>query len=245
VAQFPLGGIEMTSTFADLSQRKAVTYLRILYPLWAVVGLFGIMYVPTTLIVPGDAAATANNLMANELLFNLGIISSLITQLIHIVVVLILYELFKSVSKNQASLIVVLGLVGVPIAMLNALTQVAALLVLSGADYLAVFTADQSQSLMMFFLNLNEQGILIASIFWGLWLFPIGTLTHESRYFPRIFGHLMILAGFGYLLGSLAHLLLPNDEAIFFQVFDLMTYGEVIFMLWFVVRGAKLPETTS
>ena len=98
---------------------------------------------------------------------------------------------------------------------------------------------------MMFFLNLNEQGILIASLFWGLWLFPIGTLVYESRYFPRIFGHLMILAGFGYLLGSLAHLFLPNDEAMFFQVFDLITYGEVIFMLWVVVRGANLPETTS
>ena len=235
----------MKSTFADLSQRKAVTILRILFPIWLVVGLFGIMYVPTTLIVPGDAAATANNLMANELLFNLGILSSLITQLIHIVFVLVLYELFKSVSKNQAALIVVLGLVGVPIAMLNALNQVAALSVLSGADYLAVFTADQSQALMMFFLNLNEQGIFIASIFWGLWLFPIGTLTYESRYFPRIFGHLMILAGFGYLLGSLARLLLPNAETIFFQVMDVLTYGEVVFWLWVLVRGAKLPETAA
>jgi hypothetical protein len=235
----------MTSTFADLSQRKAVTVLRILFPIWFVVGMFSIGYVPTTLIVPGDAATTASNLTANELLFNLGIIGSLITQLIHIVVVLVLYELFKSVSKNQAALIVVLGLVGVPIAMLNALNQVAALLVLSGADYLAVFTADQSQSLMMFFLNLNEQGILIASIFWGLWLFPIGTLIYESRYFPRIFGHLMILAGFGYLLGSLGRLLLPNDDAIYFRVLDILNYGEVIVWFWVVVRGAKLPETAA
>jgi hypothetical protein len=203
------------------------------------------MYVPTTLIVPGDAAATASNLRANELLFNLGIVSSLITQLIHIVVVLVLHELFKSVSKNQTSLIVVLGLVGVPIAMLNALNQVAAQLVLSGADYLAALTADQSQSLMMFFLSLNEQGIVIASIFWGLWLFPIGTLSLKSRYFPRVFGYLMLVAGFGYLLGSLARLVSPNDESLLFQVFDLMTYGEVIFMLWVVLRGAKLPEAKS
>jgi len=235
----------MTSTYADLSPRKAVTVLRILFPIWMVVGLFAIMYVPTTLVVPGDAAATANNLMANELLFNLGIIGSLITQLIHIVFVLVLYELFKSVSKNQAALIVVLGLVGVPIAMLNTLNQVAALLVLSGADYLTVFTADQSQSLMMFFLNLNEQGILIASIFWGLWLFPIGTLIYKSRYFPRVFGYLMIIAGFGYLLGSLARLLLPNAETIFFQVMDVLTYGEVIAWLWVAARGAKLPETAA
>jgi hypothetical protein len=235
----------MTSTFADLSQRKAVTVLRILYPIWAAVGLFSIMYVPSTLIVPGDPAATANNLVANEWLFNLSILGRLITQLLHIVFVLVFYELFKTVSKNQAALIVILGLVGVPIAMLNDLNQVAALLVLSGADYLAVFTADQSQSLMMFFLSLNEQGILIASIFWGLWLFPIGTLIYESRYFPKLFGHLLIIAGFGYLLGSLAHILLPNDEAVFFQVFDLMTFGELIFMLWVVLRGAKLPETNS
>jgi hypothetical protein len=183
--------------------------------------------------------------MANELLFNLGLIGRFITQLIHIVVVLVLYELFKSVSKNQAALIVILGLVGVPIAMLNDLNQVAAQLVVSGADYLAALTVDQSQSLMMFFLNLNEQGILIASIFWGLWLFPIGTLVYESRYFPKLFGHLLIIAGLGYLLGSLAHLLLPNDEAIFFLILDLMTFGEVIFMLWVVLRGAKLPEMTS
>jgi hypothetical protein len=235
----------MTSTFADLSQRRAVTYLRILYPIWTVVGLFSILYVTTTLVEPGDAATTAKNLMDNELLFNLGIVGRLITQLIHILVVLILYELFKTVSKNQAALIVILGLVGVPIAMLNDLNQVAAMLVLRGADYLRVFTPDQSQSLMMFFLNLNEQGIFIASIFWGLWLFPIGTLTYESRYFPAIFGHFLIIAGFGYLLGSLLHLLLPNDEAIFFQIFDIMTFGEILFMLWVVFRGAKLPEIES
>ena len=235
----------MTKTFADLSQRKAVTILRILVPIWMLVGLFGLKYVPDTLIVPGDAAATANNLMANELLFNLGILSSLITQLVHIVFVVVLYELFKSVSKNQAALIVVLGLVGVPIAMLNALCQVAALSVLSGADFLAVFTADQSQALMMFFLNLNNQGIVIASIFWGLWLLPIGTLIYKSRYLPRIFGYLMILAGLAYLLASLAHILLPNSETIFFQVMEALTYGEVITWLWVVVRGAKLPETIS
>ena len=98
---------------------------------------------------------------------------------------------------------------------------------------------------MMFFLSLNRQGIVIASIFWGLWLFPIGTLTYESGYFPRIFGHLMILAGFGYFVGSLARLLFPNAETIFFLVMDVLVYGEVIFWLWVLVRGAKLPETTS
>jgi len=134
--------------------------------------MFSILYVPSKLIVLGDAAITANNIIANEMLFRMGIIGSLITQLILIFAVLALYKLFKPVDKNQALLMVIFALVGVPIAMVNTLNRVAALLVLNGADYLKVFGADQLQSLMMFFLNLNAEGVFIASIFWGLWLFP-------------------------------------------------------------------------
>ncbi|MFC1787307.1 DUF4386 domain-containing protein [Halobacteriota archaeon] len=218
--------------------------MRFLYPIWAIVGLFGVMYVPATLIVSGDAATTANNIMANELLFRMGIVGSLITQLIFILVVLILYKLFKPVNKNHASLMVVFALVGVPIAMLNTLNRVAALLLLNGAGYLAAFEPAQLQSLMMFFLNLNEQGVLIASIFWGLWLFPLGYLIYRSGYFPRIVGVLVILAGFGYLLGTFMHFLSPNFEAIF-PVFDLLTMGEIIFVGWIVLKGAKIPEMKS
>jgi len=113
----------MTNRIADISQQKAVTVLRLLYPIWAVVGLFSIMYVPATLIVPGDATTTANNIMDNDLLFRMGIVGSLITQLIFILVVLVLYKLFKSVNKNHALLMVIFALVGVPIAMLNTLTE--------------------------------------------------------------------------------------------------------------------------
>ena len=118
----------MTNRFADISQRKAVTVLRILYPIWFVLGLFGVMYVPSTLIASGDAAATANNIMANEMLFRLGIVGSLLVQIIQILVVLLLYKLLKPVNKNMAVLMVVFALVGIPISMLNTLNRVAALL---------------------------------------------------------------------------------------------------------------------
>jgi hypothetical protein len=234
----------MSTTFADLSQPKAVTILRILYPIWTVLGLFSLAYVPSALINFEDVATTANNLLVNGQLFNLGLVGRMITQLIHIVVVLVLFELFKSVNKNQAVLIVLLGLLGVPISMLNDLCLIAARAVLSGADYLAAFTAQQSESLMMFFLNLNQQGIYIASIFWGLWLLPIGTLTYESKYFPKFIGHALIIAGIAYTLDSLARLLFPSTESIFFQITQVLILGEVVFMLWVVVRGAKLPKTT-
>lgn len=228
----------------DLSQHQAVTLLRFLYPIWAIVGLFSIIYVPATLIVSGDATTTAANIMANELLFRMGIVGSLITQLIFIVVVLVLYELFEPVNKNPALLMVIFALVGVPIAMLNTLNRVAALLLLNGADYLTVFGADQLHAQMMFFLTLNDQGVLIASIFWGLWLFPLGYLIYKSGYFPRILGALVVLGGFGYLFGSFTHFLFLNYEALF-PVFDLMTIGEVVFMVWVVLKGAKIPDTNS
>jgi hypothetical protein len=238
----------MTSLIADLSQRKAVTILRFLYPIWFVVGLFGVMYVPSTLIVAGDATTTANNIMANELLFRMGIVGSLITQLIHILVVLLLFKLFKPVSKNHAVLMVVFALVGIPITMLNTLNRVAALLLLNGADYLKVFGEDQLHALVMLFLNLNEQGVVIATIFWGLWLLPLGYLVYKSGYFPRFLGVLLIIAGFGYVLDFFTHLIYTNYanyEAIFLPVVILLTIGEILFMIWIILKGAKIPEMKS
>ena len=233
----------MKNLIADISQRKAVTILRILYPIWFVVGLFSIMYVPATLIVSGDAATTANNIMANELLFRMGIVGSLITQIIFILVVLVLYKLLKPVNKNHALLMVIFALVGVPIAMLNTLNRVAALLLLNGADYLKVLGADQLHAQMMFFLDLGKQGVLIPTIFWGLWLFPFGYLIYKSGYFPKILGVLVMMGCIGYLLDSFTHFILP--DAIPLPVIILLTIGEILFMGWLLIKGAKIPEMKS
>ena len=211
----------------NISKQKAVTLLRFLYPIWALIGLFSLLYVPGKLIVAGNAALTASNIVSNELLFRFGIVGSLITQLIHIVVVLVLYKLFSSVDKNQSMLVVIFGLVGVPIAMLNTVNKVVALQFLNNPDQ------------MMFFLNLNALGIVIASIFWGLWLFPQGILIYKSGFFPKVFGILMVIACLGFFLGSFFHLILNRTP----PIFEIMTAGETIFMLWVIIRGAKLPKT--
>ncbi len=236
------------ATMADSSKRRAVTALRVLYPIWFVLGLFGVMYVPATVIVAGDAMATASNILANELLFRMGIVGSLTVQVIQIFVVLLLYKLFKSVNRSYASLMVVFALVGIPIAMLNTLNRLATLLVLNGADYLKAFEPNQLHALVTLFLNLNAQGQLIATIFWGLWLFPLGYLIYKSGYFPRILGIWVIIGGVGYVLDSLTHFILPNYanyEAILFPVVLLMTLGEILFAAWIFLKGAKIPETES
>ncbi len=238
----------MLNLIADLSQRKAVTVLKYLYIIWFAVGPFSIMYVPLTLIVAGDATTTANNIMANELLWRMGIAGSLITQITQILVVLVLYKLLKPVSKNHAVLMVVFALVGVPMAMLNTLNRVAALLLLNGADYLKVLGADQLHAQMMFFLDLGKQGVLIPTIFWGLWLLPLGYLVYKSGYFPRILAVLQVMTCFGYLLDSFTQLLLPNYanyEAILGPVILLLGFGELPFMVWLLLKGAKIPEMKS
>lgn len=210
-----------------------------LYLLVAVIGAFSILYVPSTLIVPGDAATTINNIMTSESLFRLGFVGGLITQTVQILLVLVLYQLLKPVNKNHALLMVILALVGIPIAMLNLLNQSVALLLLSGADYLTIFTADQLQAQVMLFLDLQEHGVLIASIFWGLWLLPLGYLVFKSGYIPRILGVLLIIGGLGYLIDFVIFFLFPNFNATISQFTFL---GELLLPLWLLIKGVTVER---
>lgn len=214
------------------TQSQVVKILRILYPVWVVLGTFSILYVSSTLIIEGDAATTARNIAENEFLFRLGIMGSLITQLLFVLIPLFLYKLFEPVSKTYSLFMVILALVSVPIAMGNELLNFAALQSLDDPEQ------------MMFFLNLHTQGIGIASIFWGLWLFPLGYLVYKSEYFPRIIGIAVIFGAIGYTLGFLARLLVPNLTALL-SVFEIITFGEVIFAVWLVVKGANVRTTSE
>jgi hypothetical protein len=163
-------------------------------------------------------------------------------QIVNIFVVLVLYKLLKPVNKNHALLMVIFILLGAPIAMLNELNRLIAPLLLSGANYLTVFTADQLQALVPLFLDLHEHGITIAGIFWSLWLFPMGYLVFKSGFFPRILGVLLIIAGFGYLIDSFAFFLLPNLYATISQFILFMTYGEFFFPLWLLIKGVNVEQ---
>ena len=205
----------------------------------APLGVFGILYVPSTLIAPGDAATTASNIIASEGLFRLSIVSALVTQLVNLLLVLVLYKLLKPVNKNHAVLMVIFFLVSVPITMLNELNQFAALLLLSGANYLTVFTTDQLQALVPLFLDLHEHGILIAGIFWGLWLFPMGYLVFKSGYIPKIIGILLMIGCFGYLIDSFTAFLFPKFGV---TIAQFTFIGEVLLPLWLLIRGVNVEQ---
>ena len=121
------------------STKKTARIAGLLYLVNGVTGFFGIIYVPSRLIVSGNAAATANNILASERLFRVGIVSELICAAEFVFLLWVLYRLLGAVNKTHASLMVILGLVFVPIMFLNTLSEIAALILLRGADFLSVF----------------------------------------------------------------------------------------------------------
>jgi hypothetical protein len=212
-----------------------------LYLILAVTGGFSMLYVPS-LIVPGNAAATANNIVAYESLFRLGVVSGLICQVVFVFLVLVLYQLFKGVNNTHAVLMVALVVAAVPVAFLNMLNQLAALHVLSGADYLRAFGTHQLNALVMLFLDLHSQGLLIVEIFWGLWLLPLGLLVLKARFMPGFIGVLLIVGFLGYLIDFLTRLLFPSYTAIVSPIAGASKFGELAMILWLLIKGVKRQQ---
>lgn len=220
---------------------KTARVAGLLYLLVAFTGAFSIMYVPSTLIVPGDAETTAVNILASEGLFRAGMMSGFVCRISFVFLAVALYRLFRDVDRTHALLMLALVIAAAPVAFLNMLNQAAALVVLRGGDSLSAFTTEQLQAIAMMFLNLHEQGIAAVGIFWGLWLFPFGVLVFKSGFLPRILGILLIISCFAYLAGSLTALLLPRYGDIVSQVTAAPAgLGEFAIMLWLVIRGARV-----
>ena len=140
----------------------------LLYVLASIPGFFALAYVPGKLIVHGNATATANNIASSETLFRLGIAADLIGQALFVFVALALYDLLKSVKQRWAALMVIFILLAIPIAFLNEVNAIAALVLVRGGDFLSLFDKPQRDALAMLFLRLRGAGFDVAEIFWGL-----------------------------------------------------------------------------
>jgi hypothetical protein len=223
------------------STRNPGRFAGMLYVLTSIVGFFAMGYVPGKLIVHGNATATANNISASETLFRLGIAGQLIGMAGFIFVALALYDLLKGVNQRHAWLMVLLIVVSIPIAFLNELNSIAALVLVRGADFLSILEKPQREALAMLFLKLHGQGLVVAEIFWGLWLFPLAMLVYRSRFLPRFLGVWLALAGFAWVILSLTSVLLPQYQDKVNTYSQPAFFGEIAFMLWLVIKGAKPP----
>jgi hypothetical protein len=210
----------------------------LLYLVASVPAVFALIYVPGKLIVHGNAPATIHNIAASEPLFRAAIAAELIGQGLFVFVALALYELFKGVDQRRAAQMLLLILISIPIAFLNELNSLATLELVRGDDFLSALDKPQRDALAMLFVRLHGDGFDIASIFWGLWLFPLGALAYQSRFIPRIIGVLLIAHGCTYVIGSLVSFVLPQYEKPVSQWMMPFTFGEPLFMLWLLVMGA-------
>lgn len=222
-----------------LSIKNPGRFAGLLYVLISALGFFALAYVPGKLIVHGNATATASNIAASETLFRLGIACNLIGQILFLWVALALYDLLEGVNQRHAAVMLTLIVVPVPIALLNELNAVAALILVRGADFLSVFDKPRRDALAMLFLDLHGRGLGVAAIFWGLWLFPLGLLVYRSGFIPRILGVLLMVNCFSWLISAFAPLLLPQYSNVVNQWMKPFQLGELLFMFWLLIMGAK------
>ncbi len=217
----------------------------LLYLLLGLPSVFSLMYVPSKLIVAGNATVTASNILTHETLFRAGMVVELIGSIGFYFVVRALYRLLNGVNKTQASLMEALFAISIPISFLNVLNDLAALALFRGADFLFAIGQPQREALGMLFIRLHGQGINLAAVFWGLWLFPFGLLVIRSGFLPRVLGVLLIINSVAYPASSFTAWLAPTYVHVVDKFATIAEFGELWIMLWLLFMGAKVKPLAA
>ena len=209
----------------------------LIYLVIIVGGIFAEMIVRGELVVHGNAAATAHNIMTHELLYRWGFAAEVFYCACNIPLIIIFYNLFGVVNKNLTLLVVFFSIVGTAIENVSLLAHFAPLVFLGNGHHLGAFTAEQLQDLAYTSLQFFEYGFSIALVFFGFYCLAMGFLIFRSTFLPRIIGVLLAIQGLCYLINSFANFLAPKFAAQFFPVLAASGIGEVSFCLWLLVIG--------
>ena len=221
-------------------RNRAARLAGLLYLLVVLIAPYRLIYVPGSLFVDGNAAATVANIAAHEMLFRFGLAADLACGALQAAMVLALFHLLGGVNRLHGTTMLLLGGALVPaLYFFNVLNDAAVLLLVHGGNALAAFDASQRTALAMLFLHMHGQTVSAAETLWGLWLFPLAALVLRSGFLPRLFGYGLILNGLAYVLQSLAWALLPGWQDTLSSVLGPLQFVEVLFMLWLLVLGAR------
>jgi len=231
-----------TSELAGAMTPLAIARLAgLLYLAVAILAGFAQFYRLNT-IVPGDATTTVNNIFGSLFQFRMSFVCDLVGQVAHVFLILLLYNLLKKVDGGQAVVMAVLALIPVPMALSSQFNQLAAVLLVDGGSSLKAFSSDQTNTQILFFLNLQKHGILVAQVFWGLWLFPFGYLIVRSTFLPRLLAVLLWLAGLIYIVGSTMEFLFPGFGVTFQPAYIIPSVAEIVTCLWLLIRGINVVK---
>jgi len=228
---------EMKQRVAEASPRPRARITGVVYLLYFLTAVFG-EFLLRGLVVDGDAAATATNILAHQSLFRLGLATGLIATACYIAVTALFYGLFKPVSRSLSLVAAFFSLVGCAILAFSSLFRFAPLVVLGGSQYLGVFKVEQLRAVALLFLELNAQAGNIYLVFFGLFNLLIGYLIFKSTFLPRILGVLMALSG----LGWLTFLSPPLANYLLTYIAVLGIIAELSLMLWLLVRGVNVQR---
>jgi len=217
----------------------------LLWLLSTATGGFGLIYIRSNVIAPGDAVATAGNIMAADSLYRAAIVSSLFSQIFLFFLGLTLFHLFQKVDKRLATALVASVIIAVAIAVVNTLNHFGALLVLGQADYLNVFNSEQLNAIAMTLIRLaNSAGQGLLEIFWAPYYFVFGLLIFKSRFMPKIFGSLLMIMGVGFALNVFEKFLFPQFYPALFSQLAMFggALGGIPTMLWLLIKGANVQS---
>ncbi|SFM29179.1 DUF4386 domain-containing protein [Methanolobus profundi] len=232
----------MANLSTDISMRKAAGIAGYGLLLMTFFALLSDALILPRLIVPGDAAATAGNIMADQVLFRLAICSFIVVAVLDVLVAWAFYILLRSVNRSISLLAAWFRLVYAAILIFSIVFLVIALQILNDAQYLAISGTDHSQAMMMLFINAFSEAWAVGLILFGLHLVLLGYLVLRSGYIPGALGLLVMLAGLSYLSDHFIGYLVPDQNIALSTIFG---WGELVFMIWLLVKGHSIPEITE
>lgn len=221
--------------------KRITTTAGILYLVVIITGMFSLAYVPKKTIDWNHAALTFNNVNAHAVLFRLGIFSSVICYLAFTFLILLLYKLLRVVNMSYAIAMITLALLSVPLSLYNLQHSYAVLTLTSKESFFKNLTTENLQNMLMLSMHQYNNGILLTSLFWGLWLFPFGILVYRSGFIPSFLGVLLMLGCIGYLTNFTANTLFEAYAAtgIGSYVSMLPAVAEISTCLWLLLSGYK------
>lgn len=221
------------------SNNQLARLIGLLYFVFAVLGIFSFMYVHPRIFTEGDPVDTAQKMLSRESLFHLSKAAGMLSNILFILIVLLLQKLFHQVNVFQARLMVALVLVGIPVALMGDALDITALEIYQG-NLLAGMPTEQSHTIAMMLLTLGGNAAQLLTVFWGLWLFPLGVLIYQSSLMPRIFGILLWINGLGYVIHGFTFLSFPDQLPLVLKfIFPTYFAGEIPFLLWLLIKGVK------
>lgn len=229
-----------------LASKAGARITGLLYLCVAIFGGFAEGFVEPKMYAAGDAATTALNVVTNAGLVRLGVVSDLLDQAFYIFTAMAFYLLLKHVSQRAAAALLIFAGLAVAIASLNTLFLFEGLQIATSPTYLSAWGTTGVNAMVLLMLDMQHYGLLIAQIFFGLWLAPMGYLAYRSKQFPKALGVMLIVASGCYLIDLLAAFLVPEIGQMIHGVIVIpCAVAEIWMVLYLLIIGVRTPKTVQ